>query len=160
MNSHELAAVLSTSTSPLVREALSRLSLVSLEALTVEALTATEERLRQAVVDRVIALAAQSGKDGAAPVAAYFTATERESAQGCTWSPFIAALTSTEEAPDLRHTRTTAVAVPAGSARAPQRLADPALTFLLTRLAAVDPPGHEDVLRVHLLTRQVTRMTP
>ncbi|MGW4102018.1 hypothetical protein [Streptomyces sp. NPDC004976] len=38
--------------------------------------------------------------------------------------------------------------------------ADPELAAALNRLAAIDPPRHEDVLRVHLPTRQVTRLTP
>ncbi|GAA2917527.1 hypothetical protein ACFQZ0_00060 [Streptomyces erythrogriseus] len=77
------------------------------------------------------------------------------------WSPFVAALASTEDVPDLRHTRTTAVAVPVGEAAlAEEVFADPELTDALNRLAALVPPGHEDVLCIHLPTRQVTRVKP
>ncbi|MGV4890794.1 hypothetical protein ACSR0Z_30260 (plasmid) [Streptomyces viridosporus] len=96
-------------------------------------------------------------------MAAYFTTTERRTADSTQvgWSPFVAALASTEEIPDLRHTSTTATAVPIGeAARAEEVFADPELATALNRLAALDPPGHEDVLRVHLPTRQVTRVTP
>ncbi|MCX4462472.1 hypothetical protein OOK58_00090 [Streptomyces sp. NBC_01728] len=160
MEPRELASALISPTTPLVREALGHLPLESLEALTIEALPATEEGLRQVVVDRVIAFVAQQSEGGAAPVAAYFTPTERRAAEGVTWSPFIAALASTEEVPDLRHTRTRAVAVPVREAElAEAEFADQELAAALHRLAAMDPPGHEDVLRVHLPTRQVTRVT-
>ncbi|MFI6340751.1 hypothetical protein [Streptomyces sp. NPDC050535] len=160
MKPRDLAAALATPTAPLVREALTHLPLKSLEALTIEVLTVTEEKLRQAVVDRVIAFVTAEDEGAAAPVAAYFTPTERRAAGGLTWSPFIAALASTEDMPDLRHTRTSAVPVPAREAELTDTVfADQELAAALNRLAAVDPPGHEDVLRVHLPTRQVTRMT-
>ncbi|WP_236043876.1 hypothetical protein [Streptomyces pilosus] len=77
------------------------------------------------------------------------------------WSPFVAALTSTESIPDLRHTSTAATAVPIGeAAMAEEVFADPELAAALNRLAALDPPQHEDVLRVHLPTGQITRLTP
>ncbi|MFE9769791.1 hypothetical protein ACFYPC_35605 [Streptomyces sp. NPDC005808] len=160
MKPRELTSALINPTTPLVREALRHLPLKSLEALTIEALRATEEGAHQVVVDRVIAFASQQDEDGAAPVAAYFTPTERRTANGLTWSPFIAALASTEEIPDLRHTHTTAVAVLVEEAElTDEEFADQELAAALNRIAAMDPPGHEDVLRVHLPTRQVTRMT-
>ncbi|MDQ1051767.1 hypothetical protein [Streptomyces sp. V4I2] len=160
MKSNDLASALATPTAPLVREALTRLTLKSLESLTIESLTATEEKLREVVVDRVAAFAAQQSEDAPAPVAAYFTPTERRAAQGVTWNPFIAALTTTEETPDLRHTHTRAVRVPVREAELTDTLfADRELASALNRLAAIDPPELEDVLRVHLPTRQVTRVT-
>ncbi|MEU9370421.1 hypothetical protein AB0D71_38295 [Streptomyces avermitilis] len=160
MKSRDLASALATPTAPLVREALTHLTLNSLEALTIQALTATEEKLRQVVVDRVIAFAAQQSEDGPPPVGAYFTPTERRAAEAVTWNPFIAALASTEEMPDLRHTCTRVVRVPVREAELTDKVfADQELASALNRLAAIDPPGHEDVLRVHLPTRQVTRVT-
>lgn len=89
--------------------------------------------------------------------------TERRTADGMHvgWSPFVAALSSTEDDPDLRHTRTV-MAVPVGEAAlAEEVFADPELADALNPLAALDPPGHEDVLRIHLPTRQdVTRVKP
>ncbi|WP_406834805.1 hypothetical protein ACICHK_00085 [Streptomyces sp. AHU1] len=160
MKPPELAALLSEPTSPLLREAIRSLPLDSLEALVIESLAATENALRQVVVDRVTAFVAEQEGDGPAPVAAYFTPTERRAAGGVTWSPFIAALASTEEMPDLRHTSTRVVSVPVGEAELADALfADPELAKALARLAAIDEPGHQDVLRVHLPTRQVTRLT-
>ncbi|MER6405865.1 hypothetical protein ABT269_20475 [Streptomyces viridosporus] len=158
----ELAGLLAAPTQPPVRDALRRLAPKSLDALIIEALSATEEAWRQVVVDRVAAFA--DGQPGGRPVvAAYFTTTERRTAEGMHvgWSPFVAALASTEDIPDLRHTRTTATAVPIGEAAMTEEVfADPELAAALNRLAAIDPPRHEDVLRVHLPTRQVTRLTP
>jgi hypothetical protein len=162
MNPIELAGLLAAPTEPAVRDALRRLAPRALDALTIEALSATEEAWRRVVVDRVAAFAA--GQPGDRPVvAAYFTTTERRTAEGVHlgWSPFVAALASTEDIPDLRHTSTTATAVPIGEAEAAEEVfADPELAAALNRLAAIDPPRHEDVLRVHLPTRQVTRLTP
>ncbi|MFD0069959.1 hypothetical protein ACFV99_26470 [Streptomyces sp. NPDC059944] len=159
MTPAELAALLSEPTSPLLREAIRSLPLEPLEALVIEGLAATENALRQVVVDRVAAFVADQDEDGPAPVAAYFTTTERRTTEGVTWSPFIAALASTEEMPDLRHTSTTVVSVPVGEAELTDALfADPELSHALTRLAAMDEPSHEDVLRVHLPTRRVTRV--
>jgi hypothetical protein len=162
MNPIELAGLLAAPTEPPVRDALRRLAPRALDALTIEALSATEEAWRRVAVDRVAAFAA--GQPGDRPVvAAYFTTTERRTAEGMHvgWNPFVAALASTEDIPDLRHTSTTATAVPIGEAEAAEEVfADPELAAALNRLAAIDPPRHEDVLRVHLPTRQVTRLTP
>ncbi|MER5995896.1 hypothetical protein [Streptomyces viridosporus] len=159
----ELAGLLAAPTQPPVRDALRRLAPRTLDALIIEALSATEEAWRQVAVDRVAAFAA--GQPGNRPVvAAYFTTTERRTAEGMRvvgWSPFVAALASTEDVPDLRHTRTTATAVPVGEAAMTEEVfADPELAAALNRLAAIDPPRHEDVLRVHLPTRRITRLTP
>ncbi|MFD5814677.1 hypothetical protein [Streptomyces sp. NPDC127038] len=160
MTPPELAALLSQPTSPLLREAIRSLPLDSLEALVIESLTATENALQHVVVDRVAAFVAEQEGDAPTPVAAYFTPTERRAAEGLTWSPFIAALASTEEVPDLRHASTRVVSVPVGESELTDALfADPELSKALTRLAAIDEPGHQDVLRVHLPTRQVTRLT-
>ncbi|GHA51276.1 MULTISPECIES: hypothetical protein [Streptomyces] len=159
----DLAQLLAAPTDPPVRDALRRLAPRSLDALIIEALSATEEAWRQVAVDRVLEFVAEQPGDGRPVVAAYFTTTERRTADGMHvgWSPFVAALASTEDVPDLRHTRTTAVAVPVGEAAlAEEVFADPELTDALNRLAALDPPGHEDVLRIHLPTRQVTRVKP
>ncbi|MFF8848139.1 hypothetical protein ACF08N_36585 [Streptomyces sp. NPDC015127] len=114
------------------------------------------------MVDRVSAFMAEQPGDGRAVVAAYFTTTERRAADGMSvgWSPFIAALASAEDIPDLKPTRTTAIAVPvAEAALAEEVFADRELSDALNRLAALDAPGHGDVLRVHLPTRRVTRDT-
>ncbi|CAL9670658.1 hypothetical protein SUDANB15_07377 (plasmid) [Streptomyces sp. enrichment culture] len=162
MNPIKLAGLLAAPTESPVRDALRHLAPRALDALTIEALSATEEAWRRVTVDRVAAFAA--GQPGDRPVvAAYFTTVERRTAEGMHvgWSPFIAALTSTEDIPDLRHTRTTATAVPIGEAEmAEEVFADPELAAALNRLAAIDPPRHEDILRVHLPTRQVARLTP
>ncbi|MFF1517089.1 hypothetical protein [Streptomyces sp. NPDC058305] len=159
MRSHDLVAALAVPTAPQVREALARLSLPSLESLTIEALNATEGKLRDLVVDRVVAFVAQEGADGPAPVAAYFRATERRAMEGMTWSPSVAALAATEEVPDLRYTRTQAIVVPVGEAELAENVfSDHELASALNRLAAIDPPDHGDVLRVHLPTRQISRV--
>ncbi|MEU0047271.1 hypothetical protein [Streptomyces werraensis] len=162
MNPIELAGLLAAPTESPVRDAPRRLAPRALDALTIEALSATEEAWRQVAVDRVAAFAA--GQSGDRPVvAAYFTTAERRTTEGMHvgWSPFVAALTSTEDIPDLRHTSTTATAIPVGEAEMTEEVfADPELAAALNRLAAIDPPRHEDVLRVHLSTRQVTRLTP
>lgn len=163
MNPIELAGLLAAPTESPVRDALRRLAPRALDALTIEALSATEEAWRQVAVDRVAAFAAGQPDGGRPVVAAYFTTTERRTAEGMHvgWSPFVAALTSTEDIPDLRHASTTATAIPIGEAEMTEEvLADPELAAALNRLAAIDPPRHEDVLRVHLPTRQVTRLTP
>ncbi|MFD7444077.1 hypothetical protein [Streptomyces sp. NPDC059909] len=159
----DLAELLAAPTEPPVRDALRRLAPRALDALIIEALSATEEGWRQVVVDRVAEFAAEQPGDGRPVVAAYFTTTERRAADGprVGWSPCVAALASTEYVPDLRHTRTTAMAVPVGEAALAEAVfADPELADALNRLAALDPPGHEDVLRIHLPTRQVTRVKP
>lgn len=158
----ELAALLAAPTEPPVRDALRRLPPKALDALIIEALGATEEGWRQVVVDRVRAFAAEQPGDGPPVLAAYFTTTERRTADGMHigWSPFVAALASTEDVPDLRHTSTTAIAMPVGEAALEEVFADPELAGALNRLAVLDPPGHEDILRIHLPTRQVTRVTP
>ncbi|MFE4703055.1 hypothetical protein ACFRIC_38865 [Streptomyces sp. NPDC056738] len=155
MTPPELAALLSQPTSPLLREAIRSLPLDSLKALVIESLTATENALQHVVVDRVAAFVAEHEGDAPAPVAAYFTPTERRAAESLTWSPFIAALASTEEMPELRHASTRVVSVPVGESELTDALfADPELSKTLA-----DEPGHQDVLRVHLPTRQVTRLT-
>jgi hypothetical protein len=157
----ELAELLDAPTKPLVRDALRRLAPRTLDTLIIEAISATEEAWRQVVVDRVAAFAAEQPGDNPPAVAAYFAPIERPTESlGVGWSPFIAALTSSEDIPDLRHTTTTVTLVPVGeAAMAEEMFADPELAAALNRLAALDPPGHEDVLRVHLPTRQVTRLT-
>ncbi|MFF1276952.1 hypothetical protein ACFVZC_26615 [Streptomyces marokkonensis] len=162
MNPIKLAGLLAAPTESPVRDALRRLAPGALDALIIEALSATEEAWRRVVVDRVAPFAA--GQPGDRPVlAAYFTTTERRTAEGMHvgWSPFDAALASTKDIPDLRHTSSTATAVPIGEAEMTEEVfADPELAAALNRLAAIDPPRHEDVLRVHLPTRQVARLTP
>ncbi|MFZ4246624.1 hypothetical protein ACOZDF_15090 [Streptomyces griseoincarnatus] len=155
----DLAQMLAAPTDSPVRDTLRRLAPRSLDALIIEALSATEEAWRQVAVDRVLEFVAEQPGDGRPVVAAYFTTTERRTADGMHvgWSSFVAALASTEDVPDLRHTRTTAVGE---AALAEEVFADPELTDALNRLAALDPPGHEDVLRIHLPTRQVTRVKP
>ncbi|MFD4588311.1 hypothetical protein [Streptomyces sp. NPDC058434] len=161
MQSPELAALLSAPTASPVRDALRRLPPKALDALIIEALEASEAAWRQVVVDRARAFADEQPGDDPPAVAAYFTTTEHRAADGpqLRWSPLIAALTSTEDVPNLRRTRTTVRAVPAGEAAlAVEIFADPELTGALNRLAALDPPTHGDVLRVHLPTRRVQRL--
>ncbi|MFF8674208.1 hypothetical protein [Streptomyces sp. NPDC015242] len=156
----ELAGLLAAPTKQPMRDALRHLPPRQLDALIIEALAVTEEAWRQVVVDRVAVFAA--GQEGDRPaVAAYFTPIERaEDGMRVRWSPFIAALTSSENIPDLRHATTTATFVPVGEASmAEEMFADPELTTALNRLSALDPPGSEDILRVHLPTRQVVRLT-
>ncbi|MGW5136797.1 hypothetical protein [Streptomyces sp. NPDC004135] len=161
MKPTELAGLLAWPTKSLVRDALRRLAPRTLDALIIETLSATEEAWQQVVVDRVAAFAAEQTGDNPPAVAAYFTTIERTTeGLGVGWSPFIAALTSSEDIPDLRHTTTTVTAVPVGeAAMAEEIFADPELATALNRLAVLDPPGHEDILRVHLPTQQVTRLT-
>ncbi|GJF26548.1 hypothetical protein [Streptomyces sp. HO565] len=159
----ELAELLTAPTEHPVREALRELAPRELDALVIEALAATEEAWRQVLVSRILAFAAGQPGEGHPPaVAAYFTTTERGAADGMRlgWSPFVAALADTEAVPDLRPTRTTVTAVPVGEATlAEEVFADPELAAALNRLAALDPPDHGDILRVHLPTRAVTRIS-
>ncbi|MBP5888636.1 MULTISPECIES: hypothetical protein [Streptomyces] len=162
MKHEELAALLAEPTTPLMRAALRGLPPKTLETLAFVAEQAAEQRWRQVVAERVRAFADEQ-PDGPQAVTAYFTTTEQRTGSGMSvgWSPFIAALAPTEEMPDLRHTETTARMVPVGeAARAEEDFADPKLSEALHRLAALDPPAHADVLRVHLPTSRVTRMTP
>ncbi|WSB89053.1 hypothetical protein OG805_33870 [Streptomyces cellulosae] len=98
----DLAQPLAAPTGPPVRDALRRLTPSSLDALIIEALSVTEEAWRQVVVDRVLEIVAEQPGDGRPVVAAYFTTTERRTADGMHvgWSPFVAALTSTGDVPD------------------------------------------------------------
>ncbi|MET8411714.1 hypothetical protein ABZV34_27075 [Streptomyces sp. NPDC005195] len=163
MKSLELSGLLATPTAPTVREALRHMPPHALDELIIEALAAAEKAWQRVVVDRVAAFLAGQSVDGPRIVAAYFTPTERTTQAGTHpgWSPFVAALASTEDIPDLTHARTTAVAVPMREAALSEEIfADPHLRNALNRLAALDPPSHTDVLRVHLPTRQVTRLTP
>ncbi|MGW0332174.1 hypothetical protein ACWD0J_09945 [Streptomyces sp. NPDC003011] len=162
MKHEELAALLAEPTTPLIRAALRDLPPKTLDTLATVADQAAEQGWRQVVADRVRAFADEQPGDGPQAVAAYFTTTEQRTGSGMSvgWSPFIAALTPTEEMPDLRHTETTARMVPVGeAAEAEEDFADPKLSEALHRLAALDPPAHADVLRVHLPTSRVTRMT-
>lgn len=158
----ELAELLTAPTEHPVRKALRELAPREPDALVIAALAATEEAWRQVLVSRVKAFAAGQPGDGRPAVAAYFTTTERRAADGMRlgWSPFVAALSDTEAIPDLRPTRTTVTAVPVGEAAlAEEVFADPELTAALNRLAVLDPPDHGDILRVHLPTRAVTRIS-
>ena len=163
MKHQELAALLAEPTTPLVRAALRELPPKTLETLATVADRAAEQGWRQVVTDRARAFAAEQPDTGPQAVTAYFTTTEHRTGSGMSvgWSPFIAALASTEEMPDLRHTETTARMVPVGEqARAEEDFADPELAEALQRLAELDPPAHADVLRVHLPTSRVTRVKP
>ncbi|WP_371647779.1 MULTISPECIES: hypothetical protein [unclassified Streptomyces] len=163
MKPAELDELLTAPAEPPMRDALRRLSPRALDALIVEALFAAEEGWRQVVVDRVMALAAQQPDQGRPVIAAYITATEQRTPEGmCVgWSPRIAAFASTDEAPDLTHSTTTVTFVPAGGeSLAEEADADAELAEALRRLAALDPPGHEDVLHVYLPARLVTHLKP
>ncbi|MFF8932257.1 hypothetical protein ACF1AO_33895 [Streptomyces longwoodensis] len=161
MNHQELAALLAEPTTPVMQAALRALPPKTLETLATAAGRAAEQGWRQVVADRVRAFAAEQPPDAPQAVAAYFTTTERRTGSGMSvgWNPFIAALASTEEMPDLRHSKTTARMVPVGeAARTEEEFADPRLAEALQQLAALDPPAHADVLRVHLPTSRVTRV--
>ncbi|MFE4848576.1 hypothetical protein, partial [Streptomyces sp. NPDC056689] len=148
MKHEELAALLAEPTTPLMRAALRSLPPKSLESLASVADEAAEQGWRQVVIDKVRAFAAEQPGDGPQTVAAYFTTAEQGpgSALSVSWSPFIAALASTEEMPDLGHTETTARMVSVGeAARTEEGFADPVLAEALHRFAALDPPAHEDV---------------
>ncbi|MDG9709770.1 hypothetical protein [Streptomyces sp. DH10] len=163
MKHEELAALLAEPTTPQMRAALRGLPPKTLETLATVADQAAERGWQQVVVDRTRAFVAEQPGDGPQAVAAYFTTTEQPTGSGMSvgWSPFIAALAPTEEMPDLRHTETRARMVPVGeAARAEEDFADPRLAEALHRLAALDPPSHEEVLRVHLPTGRVTRVKP
>ncbi|MFI6340754.1 hypothetical protein [Streptomyces sp. NPDC050535] len=162
MKSLELSGLLATPTTSTVRDALHHMPPHALDELIIEVLAATRSGWERVVVDRVSTFTAGRSDEGRAPVAAYFTPTEFRTAEGTHlgWSPFVAALASTEDIPDLSHTHTTAVFVPEEEAAlAEEILADPHLSEALNRLAALDPPAHGDLLRVHLPSRQVTRLT-
>jgi hypothetical protein len=160
MNTEELAASLAAPTAATVRDALRSLTPAALDALAVEVVEATEEAWRQVVVSRVAAFAAAQPRGGRAPVAAYFTTIERMSTDGMSieWNPFMAALTTNEDIPDLRNTRTTVRVVRPPETALAQEIADPELVTALDRLALLDPPNHEDVLRVHLPTQRAYRI--
>ncbi|MGW0094877.1 hypothetical protein ACWDWS_38750 [Streptomyces sp. NPDC003328] len=114
-------------------------------------------------VDRVRAFVAEQPADGPPVLAAYFTTVEYRAADGLLlrWNPIVAALASTEDTRDLGHTHTTARAIGLGEPElAEADFADPELANALNRLAALDRPAHEDVLRVHLPTGRITRMRP
>lgn len=163
MKPEELAALLAEPTAPLMRAALRTLAPKSLETLAAVADHAAEQGWRQVVADRVQAFADEQPDDGPRAVAAYFTTTEQRTDSGTAvgWSPFIAALAPTKEMPDLRRPEATACMVPVGeAARAEEDFSDPKLSEALHRLAALDPPTHADVLRVHLATSRVTRVKP
>ncbi|MFJ9752433.1 hypothetical protein [Streptomyces chartreusis] len=162
MNHLDLAALLAEPTTPLMRAALRELPPKALETLASAAEQATEQGWRQVIAERTRAFADAQPDAGPHPVTAYFTTTE-DSGSGASvgWSPFIAALSPTEDMPDLRHTETTARMVPFGeAAQAEEDFADPQLAEALQRLAVLDPPAHADVLRVHLPTSRVTRVKP
>jgi hypothetical protein len=160
MTPDALAELLAAPTAPLVRDALRRLPAKALDALAIETVEATEEAWGQVAIDRVMAFAAGQPDDGRPAVAAYFTTIEHVTAQGVhlEWNPFIAALSSSENVPDLRHTRTTVRVVPVGETTLAKEIADPELVLALDRLAVLDPPDHEDILRIHLPSRRITRV--
>ncbi|MEU7688841.1 hypothetical protein AB0B67_46965, partial [Streptomyces spectabilis] len=64
---------------------------------------------------------------------------------------------------DLRATHTTVCDVPADDGEeaeaAVEQFGDRALAEALSWLAILDPPGQDDILRVHLPTRRVTRLS-
>ncbi|GAA2917538.1 hypothetical protein GCM10010478_16720 [Streptomyces erythrogriseus] len=91
----DLAQLLAAPTDPPVRDALRRLAPRSLDALIIEALSATEEAWRQVAVDRVLEFVAEQPSDGRPVVATYFTTTERRTAAACT----------SDGARSLRHSR-------------------------------------------------------
>ncbi|MGI5397049.1 hypothetical protein [Streptomyces sp. CA-251251] len=163
-NAHEACGTSRTAAAPTkhpVRGALRELGPRELDALVIEALAATEEAWRQVVVSRVKASrrAARRRTPGRGRL---LHTTERRATDGMHlgWSPFVAALTHTEADPDLRPARTTGTAVPVGEAALTEEVfADPELAAALNRLAALDPPGHGDILRVHLPAREVTRIS-
>jgi hypothetical protein len=162
MTPSEMTALLAEPTTPLMHAALRGLSPKALETLATVADQAAKQGWRQVIVDRVRAFTDEQPGDAPQTAAAYFMTTEHRTADGMFvgWSPFIAALSPTEETPDLRHTETTARMVPVGeAASAEEGFADPKLTEALHRLAALDPPRHDDVLRDHLPTSRVTRVT-
>ncbi|GGJ68007.1 hypothetical protein GCM10010121_093350 [Streptomyces brasiliensis] len=94
----ELAELLAAPTEPPVRDALRRLTPRALDSLIIEALSVTEEGWQQVVVERVSAFVAEQPGDGRLVRAVYFTTAERRAADGphVGWSPFVAALASTE----------------------------------------------------------------
>ncbi|MFE3268876.1 hypothetical protein [Streptomyces sp. NPDC059215] len=162
MKSLELSGLLATPTTATVREALRHMPPHALDALVTEAVTAAGTAWQRVVVDRVAAFVAGQPRGGPRIVAAYFTPAESATQDGTHpgWSPYVAALASTEDIPDLTHTHTTATVVPIGEAAQSEKIfADPHLSEALNRLAALDPPSHTDILRVHLPTRQVTRLS-
>lgn len=157
----DLSGLLASPTTPTVREALRHMPPHALDALATEVLAACDRNWKRVVVDRVSAFAAGQPGHDPAPVAAYFTATEDGSTEELPlrWSPFVAALANTDDIPDLMHTHTTAVFIPEEAAALSEEiLPDPQLREALDRLAALDPPSHADILRVHLPNRQVTRL--
>lgn len=128
MTPSEVTALLAEPTTPLMRAALRGLSPKALETLATVADQAAVQGWRQVIVDRVRAFADEQPGEGPQAVAAYFTTTERRTADGMFvgWSPFIAALAPTEETPDLRHTEITARMVPVGEATSAEKdFADP-----------------------------------
>ncbi|MER6691118.1 hypothetical protein [Streptomyces minutiscleroticus] len=160
MTPSELAAALADPAQPLVHDALRRLPPPTLHDLSQEIARAAAQGWQDLVVDRVEAFLAEQPEDAAPVMAAYFTPTERRAADQLAWSPFIAALSPTEDIADLRATRTTVRAAAVGEAeKAVEQLADEQLTEALDWLAALDPPGYTDVLRVHLPTRTVARVS-
>ncbi|MFE4579510.1 lanthionine synthetase LanC family protein [Streptomyces chartreusis] len=78
----------------------------------------------------------------------------------CGWNVVRRGARGTKDVPDLRRTRTTAMAVPRRGGAGQKVFAAPELSAALNRRAALDTPGHVDVLRTRLPTHQVTRVKP
>ncbi|MFF5019045.1 hypothetical protein [Streptomyces sp. NPDC001165] len=151
----EIAAILSTPEQ--AKHVLRLLPLSILDALADAIPPAAQEALSTLLVERVRAFLDDTGSRHQGE-AAYFTTIEEYGE--ATWSPFIAALASGESLPALGHAVTSVHACTTAEEHLAAELTDPDLRSALRRLAELDPPDHEDVLRVHLRTGEVEHLRP
>jgi hypothetical protein len=149
----EVAAILSSPEQ--AKQVLRLLSLGALDALADAIPPATQVALSALLAERVRAFLDGAGRQHLNG-AAYFTTVEEHGE--ATWSPFIAALAPSEDRPTLGHATTSTQAYTTAEAHLAAELTDPDLRSALRRLADLDPPDHEDVLRVHLRTGEVEHL--
>ncbi|QDN54277.1 hypothetical protein [Streptomyces sp. S1D4-20] len=151
----EIAAILSAPEP--AKQVLRLLPLGVLDALADAIPPAAQAALSALLAERVRAFLDGTGSQHVSE-AAYFTTTEEHGK--ATWSPFIAALAPSEGLPALGHALTSIHAYTTAETHLAAELSDPDLRSALSRLAELDPPDHEDVLRVHLRTSEVEHLRP
>ncbi|MET9778598.1 hypothetical protein ABZ023_30840 [Streptomyces sp. NPDC006367] len=149
----EVAAILSTPEQ--AKQVLRLLPLGALDALADAIPPAMQGALSALLAERVRAFLDDAGGQHMNGTA-YFTTTEEYGES--TWSPFIVALAASEDRPTLSRAATSTQSYTTEEARLAAELTDPDLRNALRRLAELDPPDHEDVLRVHLRTGDVEHL--
>ncbi|MGW2426393.1 hypothetical protein ACWC0C_45665 [Streptomyces sp. NPDC001709] len=149
----EIAAILSTPEQ--AKQVLRLLPLGVLDALADAIPPVMQEALSALLAERVRAFLDDTDRE-LRDEAAYFTTIEEHGE--ATWSPFIAALSPREGIPTLGNAVTNVHACTTAEENLAAELTDPDLRSALRRLAELDPPDHEDVLRVHLRTGEVEHL--